>query len=67
MSIRKNQSHWNEMENYNVTRQDLKLLNLSFEELFELYIALKYPNKYHNTIEKTKDRILKIKSANIHN
>jgi len=55
-------SYWNEIENYHLTRDDLRLLDLSFEELFELYVALKYPNKHHKTIEKFKNKVLKIKN-----
>lgn len=54
-------SYWNELEQYDLTRDDLRLLDLSFEELFELYVALKYPGKYHKTLEEFKNKVLKIK------
>ena len=61
ITTKRSYSYWNELEHYDLTRDDLRLLDLSFEELFELYVALKYPSKYHKTIEEFKNKVLKIR------
>jgi len=57
IEMQKTYSYWNKLEEHGITREQLKKLDLSFEELFMLYMALKYPSKNQNVLEYIKKRI----------
>ena len=57
MKLQRTYSYWNRLEKHGIKREDLKRLDLSFEELFMLYLALKYPKKNQEVIQYIKKRI----------
>jgi len=50
-------SVWNNLTEYGITKEDLKKLDLTFEELFTLYLALKNPSKNSELLYHIKQRI----------
>ena len=55
--INKGTSYWTVLDHYGITQEDLKRLNLSYEELYEIYTTIQKHEQVREFLKKLKERI----------
>ena len=55
--ISKDTSYWMVLDHYGISQDDLKKLNLSYEELYEIYTAIKRHEQVREFLKNLKGKI----------
>ena len=57
MKLNKSTSYWDVLNHYGVSHEDLKKLNLSYDELFEIYKIIQQHEQIREFIKILKEKI----------
>ena len=63
--ITKDTSYWTVLEHYGISREDLKKLNLSYEELYEIYTIIKQHEQVRDFLKNLKGKIALLTNDNL--
>jgi len=55
--ITKNVSYWTVLDHYGISQEDLKKLNLSYEELYEIYTTIQKHEQVRKFLKNLKGKI----------